>query len=866
MRLRYDARRRGPPSARGHPGQHRGAHARGGQGDAAGARQAPRAGRAAAAVRPRSAHVKAAAARPAAPLLRRLGSPALEERLYSYRAARGLRARLRRGRLRERRGARVSEAAARRRRPGAVAAATASTPLLLLAFAAMSVCILAALATRPLTMTGAESGVVADQLQYFAWIREAGENVVIRNVWDIDPDGTSYFVHPGFLRRRPASTSSGLSIPLAYQILWKPVAVARRLLRLPRLRRAGCCRERGAAGGRAGDRAVLRVPAGGGRCDLLADRRPRLPQGAQVPRRRGVPGRLRLGLPDDGHRGRPASRSCCSRPSARGSRAAAARARPRPGTWAWRRRGALIVSWLQPWQGVALIATVAVVELLRAARPARAPGRCAARSPGPLLVGRRAAAPLLLDARAGGPRLGDRRPREPQVRARLAAVGLGARPAPARAAGRAGLPAAGRWLAGAGGARAAVRDGRRVLPDQRRAASARSRSTRSRGCRCRWRSWRWPARPSLRPADWWAPARAGWRPRSSLLLALGVADRLNQIRIEIHKGGQPYLHPPRRAGAPSTTSSDLDRRGGVLAPIYAGLMVPYQTGRETWVGQISWTPNYRRRVDRAEELFSGELDREHAVRLVSRSGARFLFADCLDARRPEPRAASLPDVGPALRLRDASTRSTAERCRDGREPVARGSGSRCCSWRGRHLGGDHVEGHAAQRRGADAAGRRPDRRRRAALPRLLVVLPARASRTCSPGSRDLRAVAARVADRPGAHRTRRWRCSSTCSRAARRRAASRCSLGRWPPSRWRLPPARTRIRWRWRSRSAASSRSTARRLVAGALVGVVRRSGGSSSPPTSGSGVVLGYLVRPGPGGRRDALRFAGASLAHRGS
>ncbi len=34
-------------------------------------------------------HVKAAAARPAAPLLRALGSPVLDERLYSYRAARG---------------------------------------------------------------------------------------------------------------------------------------------------------------------------------------------------------------------------------------------------------------------------------------------------------------------------------------------------------------------------------------------------------------------------------------------------------------------------------------------------------------------------------------------------------------------------------------------------------------------------------------------------------------------------------------------------------------------------------------------------------------------------------------------------------
>jgi hypothetical protein len=34
-------------------------------------------------------HVKATAARPVAPLLRRLGSPRLDERLYGYRAARG---------------------------------------------------------------------------------------------------------------------------------------------------------------------------------------------------------------------------------------------------------------------------------------------------------------------------------------------------------------------------------------------------------------------------------------------------------------------------------------------------------------------------------------------------------------------------------------------------------------------------------------------------------------------------------------------------------------------------------------------------------------------------------------------------------
>ncbi len=237
--------------------------------------------------------------------------------------------------------------------------------------------ILAALATRPLAMTGAESGVVADQLQYFAWIREAGESVVIRNVWDIDPDGTSYFVHPGFLVAGLIH-QLGLSIPLVYLILWKPVAVGvvffgfrayvRRLL--DGARRAAAA---------LGDRALLRLAAGGG-ARPARDRRPRLPQGAPLPRGRGVPGRLRVGLPDDrDRRGARAVRAAGGRASAcpDSGRGAAA-----PGTRPGRAAGALVISWLQPWQGVAVLATVAVVELLELRGAARAPGRRAARRPG----------------------------------------------------------------------------------------------------------------------------------------------------------------------------------------------------------------------------------------------------------------------------------------------------------------------------------------------------------------------------------------------------------------------------------------------------------------------------------------------------
>jgi len=59
-----------------------------------------------------------------------------------------------------------------------------------------------------------------------------------------------------------------------------------------------------------------------------------------------------------------------------------------------------------------------------------------------------------------------------------------------------------------------------------------------------------------------------------------------------------------------------------------GLLVPAYTGRETWVGAGSWTPDFTARQQQAERLFAGRLNPTQAAALVRRSGARFLLSDC----------------------------------------------------------------------------------------------------------------------------------------------------------------------------------------------------------------------------------------------
>jgi hypothetical protein len=68
--------------------------------------------------------------------------------------------------------------------------------------------------------------------------------------------------------------------------------------------------------------------------------------------------------------------------------------------------------------------------------------------------------------------------------------------------------------------------------------------------------------------------------------------------------------------------------GSVLSTVYLGQIVPAETGRNTWVGIASWTPDFSWRVDEANRLFSGTLSAPEAVSLVDSTGVRFLLSDC----------------------------------------------------------------------------------------------------------------------------------------------------------------------------------------------------------------------------------------------
>ncbi|HEX8243409.1 MAG TPA: hypothetical protein VF541_07940, partial [Longimicrobium sp.] len=96
----------------------------------------------------------------------------------------------------------------------------------LAALAALSVAVLAALLVRVWSkggiVTGADGMLVADQLQYLNWLRQAGEHATVANLYDLEP-GPRSFLHPGVLLSGLLHRA-GLGVAASY-LVWKPVAV-----------------------------------------------------------------------------------------------------------------------------------------------------------------------------------------------------------------------------------------------------------------------------------------------------------------------------------------------------------------------------------------------------------------------------------------------------------------------------------------------------------------------------------------------------------------------------------------------------------------------------------------------------------------
>jgi hypothetical protein len=125
------------------------------------------------------------------------------------------------------------------------------------------------------------------------------------------------------------------------------------------------------------------------------------------------------------------------------------------------------------------------------------------------------------------------------------------------------------------------------------------------------------------------PLTATWLTTALVLIAIvpGAAYQLKTFRDSERSGAAPYTL--------GTDDHDalvyLDRAGGaggVLARDEIGMAVPAFTGRRTWVGEWTWTPDFARRVALAGRLMSGQMSPTEARRFVRSTGAGFVLADC----------------------------------------------------------------------------------------------------------------------------------------------------------------------------------------------------------------------------------------------
>ena len=123
-------------------------------------------------------------------------------------------------------------------------------------------------------------------------------------------------------------------------------------------------------------------------------------------------------------------------------------------------------------------------------------------------------------------------------------------------------------------------------------------------------------------------ARAGLAVAAVAAFAVpGTVRQLVDTRRGLTDTSSPYLiEADERAALQAIENAPGD--GGVLATVRLGQAVPGLTGRRTWVGIASWTPDFPDRVRQAAALFEGRLDPDAARAFVTETGARFLLADC----------------------------------------------------------------------------------------------------------------------------------------------------------------------------------------------------------------------------------------------
>jgi hypothetical protein len=477
--------------------------------------------------------------------------------------------------------------------------------LVLAALAGLSMAVLAALATKGRALTGADGVLAADQLQYFTWIREASESGLIGNKFDFQPDSHVFF-HPGFAISGLVHAVTGLSVPVTFQ-LWKPVTVVLMFAAaLVYVRR-------------------LLEDTGQRRVALLLVLFSVMPASAIVAWT-GWGGKLRQ-YSFDFISGEMWSGQYLWGYLMTGVAvfvmplvllgAERWRTERRPRTLVLSSLGALLVCWLQPWQGGTLALIVVGVEALRWWRSGERPDLALAAIPA--AVGAAAIYYLVLALTDPAWKL-------------------------AGESNAAGSQATWSWPWWA-----VVLT---LLPLAAPAALAYRLRPRS------WQDWAVRVWPFAALAVYLQPAGtfpyhsfqslaiplsilavqgvvSVWpRPRPALVVAAlalmivpGTAHKFEVAVGSVRAAGDPYFVFPGEQAAMDALEAD-PREGGVLATAYDGHMLPYKTGREVWVGALSWTPDWDARVRATKSLFETGMPDAEARRFVRSTGARFMFVDC----------------------------------------------------------------------------------------------------------------------------------------------------------------------------------------------------------------------------------------------
>ena len=113
----------------------------------------------------------------------------------------------------------------------------------------------------------------------------------------------------------------------------------------------------------------------------------------------------------------------------------------------------------------------------------------------------------------------------------------------------------------------------------------------------------------------------------ALVVVPGAFDRMRSARGAVRLNQQPF-HLERGEEDALRSLERAPGGGGVLASAEFGALIPHATGRETWVGTPSWSPDFGERSAAVADLFAGRLSAAQARRVVRSSGARFVLQDC----------------------------------------------------------------------------------------------------------------------------------------------------------------------------------------------------------------------------------------------